>query len=555
MADVTTTFAAKDTGFAATLQRIQQRLSHFQKSMKGVTASATKMRATFAPLTRSVVGLGVAYLGVSQAMSAFNKALQIAGTLDDLTKTTGETAGNLLLMQKAFDLAGVGSEKLGIALATQARFITALAEGTPNAVKTAQALGVTMADLAGKTPTEQMKVLLTAIAGVGDANLRTALSMEIFKRSGKDMVPLALNLGQELETAAKKLGSLPDIMSNYGSKLATVDDNMKAIAEKAPAFFAGFIAGTAGIEDATEALANFDAAAMGFDFGSIVGGALAEPGLAFVAMGEGLLLAITTAADFLVNSVKFAADVYAKAMMDPALWMGVSEMLMALIGGLANKISQVLLSAIKVPIKILADLPTIMGGKVFKGITAGIEAVQGYVDEQASQAGEELVTAVDTISTIIGDAARSTERKDPNLFSSDIQSREFAGSLDVLRQTGKVTPQPIQTPKSITAEHIAQVYKEQADKIRKSGLGAVEQTKLMMQLDMKKREAFLNLGKPLGPASDIIQGATMPKRDRDAASKPDPIGAMAEPATETTMAKAVELLDILTQKLPQPALV
>jgi hypothetical protein len=370
---------------------------------------------------------------------------------------------------------------------------------------------------------------------------------------------------------------------------------MKALGEKAPAFFAGFIAGTAGIEDATEALANFDAAAVGFDFGAILGGALAEPGQAFVAMGEGLLLAITTAADFLVNSVKFAADVYAKAMMDPALWMGVSEMLMALIGGLANKISQVLLSAIKVPIEILADLPTIMGGKVFKGITAGIEAVQGYVDEQASQAGEELVNAVDTISTIIGDAARSTERNDPNLFKSDTQSLEFQGSLDKLREAGKVEPKPLK-PKTPTSSDIADSLGEVGEAGERVGGGAgraagsgnasfdeyakvreqyikdsarmdytltdaeratrSENSRRFRELHNPEMEAMYNRSREGGPSAVNDATMTEPERKRAAAEGQKLAnGEAGKMATETTLQKAVDFLKQLTEKLPQPALV
>jgi hypothetical protein len=88
MADVTSTFAAKDIGFTSTVNRMQKSLAGFQSNLGGF---ATKL-----------AGLAAAFVGVQQSVAAFNSALAMGGRLDDLSKTTGASAGELLLLEKAF---------------------------------------------------------------------------------------------------------------------------------------------------------------------------------------------------------------------------------------------------------------------------------------------------------------------------------------------------------------------------------------------------------------------------------------------------------------------
>jgi hypothetical protein len=168
MADVTSTFAAKDIGFTSTVNRMQKSLAGFQSNLGGF---ATKL-----------AGLAAAFVGVQQSVAAFNSALAMGGRLDDLSKTTGASAGELLLLEKAFSLAGSSADAVGPAIARLSRFMVEASTGGTAQIETMNKLGLSYAQLKNLTPTEQMRMLAKSIMalptpaaahGGGDGHFRT----------------------------------------------------------------------------------------------------------------------------------------------------------------------------------------------------------------------------------------------------------------------------------------------------------------------------------------------------------------------------------------------
>jgi len=185
MADATVTFAAKDLNLGSTIEKLKKEL--------GATQSAAQGASKGFDLSFGKIGLaaGVAGAAVKAGMMAvegataaaravvdgFGKAIDLGGKLTDLSSRTGETAGSLMVLQRAFENSDVGADKVGSTINKLQKFMAEAAAGGAEQTATMQALGISMSDLAGKTPTEQLQVFAQKIAGISDPAQRARASM------------------------------------------------------------------------------------------------------------------------------------------------------------------------------------------------------------------------------------------------------------------------------------------------------------------------------------------------------------------------------------------
>jgi hypothetical protein len=88
--------------------------------------------------------------------------------------------------------------------------------------------------------------------------------MDIFGKSGGELVPLFSNFAGELEKARGYLGSTPQIMTRVSETFADLGDNFAAIGEKGKEFAAGLLEQIApALVEITNRIANIDAAGLG----------------------------------------------------------------------------------------------------------------------------------------------------------------------------------------------------------------------------------------------------------------------------------------------------
>ncbi len=263
---------AETDGIEQGLRSIQSSLGRLENSSKqsgdifdasfGKIAGATAVGQLAVKAFTGVVD--AAFAGVRNTVAEFGNALDLGGRLSDLSSRTGETAGNLLLLERAFDNSGVGAEKVGQSVNKLQKFMEDASAGGKNQTEVMNALGLSLADLAGKAPTEQMQIFASRIAGIEDPGKRAALAMEIFGQSGGELLPLLSNFSGELETARGQLGSMTDIMDRRAAVFDSVSDKIAIISRKFTDFAAGILDRAIPALDAiTEGLSRIDAAAIG----------------------------------------------------------------------------------------------------------------------------------------------------------------------------------------------------------------------------------------------------------------------------------------------------
>jgi hypothetical protein len=322
MADVTVEFGAQDVGLEKTLKAVQAEMSDLQTKVKSGELSFEELERTMrkigqaeglekklkamgdeargtspkvdelgrdlekmgnrgndagekSSMSLGKIGLaaGVAGVAVKAGMAlaegamdaaravadGFGQAIDLGGRLTDLSSRTGESSGKLLVLERAFTNTGVSAESVGTSINKMQKFMTDAAQGGAAQSESMQRLGITMSDLAGKTPTEQMGVFAQRISGIQDPAQRAEAAMSIFGKSGGELLPILNNFSGELQGARDQLGGLPGVMDRSAAAFDATGDSMAAINGKIMEFAAGFL------EQALPALTTFTNALSGID--------------------------------------------------------------------------------------------------------------------------------------------------------------------------------------------------------------------------------------------------------------------------------------------------
>lgn len=253
--------------------------------------------------------LEVAADAARAVVDSFGEALDLGGELNDLSTRTGESAGQLLVLQQAFDNTGVGADKVGASINKLQKFMEDAANGGDKQNEVMNRLGISLADLQGKTPTQQMQIFAEKISGIQDPTERAATAMTIFGKSGGELLPLLTNFSGEVEAAKGQLGGMPGIMDRTADAFDAISDNLNVAKGKLTEFAAGLLEKAApALESFSEMLTGVDAAGWGQKLGEVVSrlgdmliGAFKSPQSAIDAIGLSLEVGAKTMGNLLMN--------------------------------------------------------------------------------------------------------------------------------------------------------------------------------------------------------------------------------------------------------------
>ena len=311
MSDVKVKFGAEDENMTATLKKVKTGLKDIdgqaEKTTKGFDAGFKTIAAGAAAGALAVKAAGAAMRlamdGARAVVDKFGEALKFGGKMDDMSKSTGVAARELVVLERVFDNAGVGGEKLGQKINRMQRFIEEVSDGTKTYTDITDKLGLSYEDLKGKTPTEQLKVLSNALANVSDPGTRAALSMEIFGGRTADMIPLITSFDDEITRAEGQVGTFADVIGRSHGKFDALNDNLAAVKSKTMEFAAGLLEkALPSLTKFVDMLTKVDAAGWGGRLMEVIG-----------TVGElliGAFKAPNKAVDLLKESLVWAAKAY-----------------------------------------------------------------------------------------------------------------------------------------------------------------------------------------------------------------------------------------------------
>jgi hypothetical protein len=227
----------------------------------------------------------LAFGAARQVVQGFSDALDLGGRLNELSSRTGETAGKLLVLETAFKNSGLEAAQVGTAINKLQNFMQDAANGGDKQRAAMQSLGISMSDLAGKTPTEEMQIFADRIAAIEDPTQRAALASEVFgDKLGGKLLPLFSDFSGNLDDAREKVGSLEQVMDENAATFDAAAETIEAVKGKMAAFAAGVLSETIpALEDLGKSMEQVDAAGLGQDVGEFLSPRLEK--LSFVTIG------------------------------------------------------------------------------------------------------------------------------------------------------------------------------------------------------------------------------------------------------------------------------
>jgi len=251
-----------------------------------IGADAKAFRSGIKGAMGSIAGMAAAFISVRAVISSFSDALDMGGRLNDLASSTGDTAGNLAILERSFQNAGAGAENVGPAIAKMQKSIQDASEGTAEAVDALALMGLTAADLEGKLPTEQMQIMSAGIAAIDDPTKRAAAAMGVFGKSGSKLLPLLRDFDGQIQRSKDQLGSLPDVLDKSNQAFDDFGDGFAAIKSKGTEFSAGLLSEVLpAINELIGSLTTLDAAGSGASFGEGLAALISNFGASAEAIG------------------------------------------------------------------------------------------------------------------------------------------------------------------------------------------------------------------------------------------------------------------------------
>ena len=282
--------------------------------------------------------LDAGFAAVRNTIQGFTDALDLGGTLSDLSASTGESAGNLLVLQRAFDNTGAGADKVGPVLAKLSSAINNTDEESKKAALGFGRMGISLSELQGKTATDQLNLVSQGLQSIKDPGERAAAAVAVFgNRIGPELLPLLTNFSGEMDEARATVGSMADIMDRRANVFDAVGDRFLIISQKVRDFAAGILdKALPAIDAITSALSRIDAAAIGQRLAdAFLGGqqamkgfqaavdaiSIGQVGLAFQAFWESLKLQAMQTADSIYKNLTaafFTAGDFIQKIFDPS---------------------------------------------------------------------------------------------------------------------------------------------------------------------------------------------------------------------------------------------
>lgn len=185
-------------------------------------------------MTKRAKDFGVA-VGVATAAAATALAVMVKQSIDamdnmtKLAQSTGVAVEELSALAYAADLSGVSEDALGTSLVRLTKNMSDAAQGTGEAQKAFDALGISVKNADGslKGADDVLGEVAGKFAQYRDGAEKTALAVALFGRSGADLIPL-LNSGAEglaeMTAEAQELGLTFD--QQTGKAAEAFNDNL-----------------------------------------------------------------------------------------------------------------------------------------------------------------------------------------------------------------------------------------------------------------------------------------------------------------------------------------
>lgn len=182
-------------------------------------------------MIQRVVGGAAVFGALTAAAKGFYSAMEAGGALVDLSGQTGVAIDKLMVLQMAFDQAGMSAGDVQPVLAKLQKNVAEAASGSAEAALKFAQMGVQIEEIQGLSADEQLAKVGEAISNIQNPAQRSAMAMEVFGKSGAKllsvfaaggMADVEENLGAQAKLMLENAGVFDrasDVLGTAGSKV------------------------------------------------------------------------------------------------------------------------------------------------------------------------------------------------------------------------------------------------------------------------------------------------------------------------------------------------
>lgn len=204
---------------AADSAQMRSELERVKKEVKGTDSVLSQLSSNFKLLGGIAAGISFTAL--------VNQALQAAGALNDTAIKTGISIDALQRLQFAAGLSGGSLEGVSGAVARMQKALIEAGEGSKQAKEALDRLGLSTQQILSLSPDKQFEAVAVAIASIQDPAARTTAAMDLFGKSGAELLPLIDNLGNNAQLLNEQLSAIGGPVSEEAiAKVDTLGDQL-----------------------------------------------------------------------------------------------------------------------------------------------------------------------------------------------------------------------------------------------------------------------------------------------------------------------------------------
>lgn len=305
--------------------------------LQSIQAAASRLKGGL--LTIGAALAGAAGLG-ALGQAAINTA-KLGGELSDLSARTGISARALITLRQAFKDVGLSGDDVGRKINYLQRSIIEAATSGGAAADALAGIGLSAQSLATLAPEDQFSQVAAAISAIQNPAERSAAAMQIFGKSGAELLPLFAE-GGAIQNAERVLGRMPEILARNVPTLDAISDSFDRLPNKATQLFAGILDQLAPtVQAILDAFESIDLTGFGQKIGAFAGVAIDQ----FRAGRFGEFLGLTIEAGFEIG-VEAAGNLF-KSLLSlvgtPSFWAGLGNALLTAVNESLKAISALII--------------------------------------------------------------------------------------------------------------------------------------------------------------------------------------------------------------------
>jgi hypothetical protein len=219
------------TPFLASIARVQTSMRNLQASVAGITGAFFAVRSAMS--------------GLSGVFNGMKGALDLGGKFSDMSAATGASVSELVMLTQAFQNNGMAAEAVGPMIARFQKALGGVNEEGQSTAGALEKLGINTLALSRMSVAQQFQELSRAFSAIENPAERTRRAMELFGRSGAQMITLFRD-PEAFTRATAEIGSMGDVLEANASRFDSMSDAITTAGQKLDQFFVGMMSSFAG---------------------------------------------------------------------------------------------------------------------------------------------------------------------------------------------------------------------------------------------------------------------------------------------------------------------